>query len=527
MLKFICSICVSLLFIQSTRAHQIFVSPDGEDLNEGTIESPLWSIRRAQEMANPGDTIYIRGGNYLIAEDDISVVEDGLFACVSFLDKSGTEELRRNYWAYPGEQPVFDLTAVKPPDQRVVAFWVSGDYIHLKGIEITGVQVTITSHTESYCVYSWGNHNIFELISMHDNKGTGLRHRRGGHNLFLNCDAYRNHDDISENKKGENTDGFGCHPTEGGEGNVFRGCRAWHNSDDGFDTIRSFENVTFENCWAGYNGYDEDFERLGDGNGFKIGGYASDEADRIPDSIPRNIVRFCVAFRNKANGFYANHHLGGNDWINNTAYMNSGNYNMASRQSRTISNLDQEGYDHLLVNNLGFQARSDETRNLDESSNTLLTNSFETGIVLTSDDFVNMDESQLLAPRKADGSLPDTDFLTVTPDSYLMDAGTDVGFEFSGTAPEIGAFEQTLPRTVLGLYETPLNYSLYPNPVKSRLYFDKKTISRVWLIDIKGKRQKLDFEINAIDVSSVDQGMYLINIITNDNQIITKKVLIQ
>ncbi len=47
---------------------------------------------------------------------------------------------------------------------------------------------------------------------MHDNVGTGLRHYNGGGNLFLNCDSYRNWDNVSENKLGGNNDGFGCHP---------------------------------------------------------------------------------------------------------------------------------------------------------------------------------------------------------------------------------------------------------------------------------------------------------------------------
>ena len=63
---------------------------------------------------------------------------------------------------------------------------------------MTGMQVTITTHTESYCIYSWGDNNIFENISMYDNLSTALRHRRGGNNLFLNCDAYRNHDTVSQ-----------------------------------------------------------------------------------------------------------------------------------------------------------------------------------------------------------------------------------------------------------------------------------------------------------------------------------------
>jgi hypothetical protein len=95
---------------------------------------------------------------------------------------------------------------------------------------MTGIQTTITTHTESYCIYSKASHNIYEQISMHDNVGTGLRHYDGGYNLFLNCDSYRNWDNVSENQLGANNDGFGCHPKASGVENVFKGCRSWFNS---------------------------------------------------------------------------------------------------------------------------------------------------------------------------------------------------------------------------------------------------------------------------------------------------------
>ena len=50
-------------------------------------------------------------------------------------------------------------------------------------------------------------------------------------------------------------DGF----STSGTGNVFRGCRAWFNSDDGYDCINAKALVTFDNCWAFYNGYFTNF----------------------------------------------------------------------------------------------------------------------------------------------------------------------------------------------------------------------------------------------------------------------------
>jgi len=450
---------------------QIYVAPDGDDSNPGTIDQPLESIQKVQEFVDAGDTVFIRGGTYNIREDQISNVVSNLFACVSYLDKSGTENNTIKYWAYPGETPVFDFSNVKPANRRVVGIYVIGSYIHLKGLEMTGIQTTITEHTESYCIYSKGNNNIYEEISMHDNIGTGLRHYKGGGNLFLNCDSYKNWDNVSENKTGSNNDGFGCHPDPGSTGNVFRGCRAWFNSDDGFDIIRADEDVVFDSCWAFYNGFSPSFQSLGDGNGFKAGGYAHDTEDRLPTVIPQNTIQFCIAARNKANGFYSNHHLSGNFWYNNSAYQNISNFNMLNRPTREdAENIDGDGYDHVLKNNLSYQKAIGyrNTANIDTSLNTLVTNSWQLSLSLSDSDFESLDIDLLKSPRKENGSLPDVDFMKPTEGSKIINAGTDIGFEFLGDAPELGAIEVDYPTNVKSNDKSiPKKMSLfhnYPNP---------------------------------------------------------------
>ena len=404
-----------------------------------------------------------------LREDQIFRVVSNLFACITYLDKSGIEGKTIKYWAYPGETPVFDFSNVKPANQRIVGIYVIGSYIHIKGLEMTGVQVTITTHTESYCIYSRGNHNIFENISMHDNVGTGLRHYNGGYNLFLNCDSYRNWDNVSENKLGGNTDGFGCHPNSSGMGNIFRGCRSWFNSDDGFDIIRSGAAVEFDSCWSFNNGYSTSFESLGDGNGFKAGGFAYDAANKIPTHVPRHTIKSCIAVRNKSNGFDSNHHLNGNDWYNNSAYQNQINYNMVNRKSpEADSSIWENGYNHVLKNNLSYKPRGSDTAYIDTAQNTLSHNSFDLGINISDKDFVSLDQSQLTASRKADGSLPDIDFMRPASGSKLIDAGVDIGFDFFGKAPELGAIEVNYPTDVREIEGSiPGKITLlqnYPNP---------------------------------------------------------------
>jgi len=106
-------------------------------------------------------------------------------------------------------------------------------------------ETTVAGSTPS----TW--YNIYEQLGMHDGQAIGFYLTKGTGNLILNCDAYNNHDSLSENGRGGNTDGFGCHPRSAADSNnVFRGCRAWFNSDDGYDCINGFTATVFDHCWA-------------------------------------------------------------------------------------------------------------------------------------------------------------------------------------------------------------------------------------------------------------------------------------
>lgn len=50
----------------------------------------------------------------------------------------------------------FDLSAVKPENERVIVFYVSGSYLHFRNIEVVGTQVTIVGHTQSECFRNEG-----------------------------------------------------------------------------------------------------------------------------------------------------------------------------------------------------------------------------------------------------------------------------------------------------------------------------------------------------------------------------------
>ena len=98
-----------------------------------------------------------------------------------------------------------------------------------------------------------------------------------------------------------NADGFAAKITCG-EGNVFRGCMAYNNLDDGWDLFSKIESgpigaVTIENCITFNNGTLTDGTGDGDGNGFKLGG------DGI--AVP-HVLRNSISYNNNAAGITSN-----------------------------------------------------------------------------------------------------------------------------------------------------------------------------------------------------------------------------
>jgi hypothetical protein len=74
-------------------------------------------------------------------------------------------------------------------------------------------------------------------------------------------------------------------------------------------------------------------------------------------------------------------------------------------------------------------------------------NSWNLTVTVTSADFTSLDYSGAAGPRNADGSLPSIGFLKLAAGSDLIGKGVDVGLPFSGSAPDLGAYETsgTLP----------------------------------------------------------------------------------
>lgn len=73
--------------------------PFGDDAQPGTFEQPWASLHQAAKVAQAGDTVYVRGGYYVLSRPVV-------------ITKSGAPGKWVTYSAFPGETPVFDAFGV-------------------------------------------------------------------------------------------------------------------------------------------------------------------------------------------------------------------------------------------------------------------------------------------------------------------------------------------------------------------------------------------------------------------------------
>jgi hypothetical protein len=408
--RFISGRIVKLIFMilisEITFAKTLYVSTTGNDSNDGSQKLPFATLSKAASIAVAGDTIYIRGGLYSVTST----------ITLGSTTKNGTSTSYYNVFAFPGEKPVFDFSKQTSSD----GIKLNGKYWYMKGIE--------SMYAPHNGIAINGSYNIVENCCVHDNKNTGLQIGNGGsYNRIINCDSYYNYDPPS----GGNADGFSP-KLDVGTGNYFYGCRAWQNSDDGWDGyLRPADNVTttVENCWSFMNGYLKSGAQItsGNGNGFKMGGGDNSNGDSLRHNM---ILKNCLCFDNRVKGYDQNNNRGSMKILNCTGFRN-GSYNFSiPGKYRGTSITTVKNCISLLSPGITFIPAVFQSYN-----------SWQGSIVATEADFLSIDTTGARRPRKADGSLPDLKFLHLSATSKFIDAGTDVGIPFTGKAPDLGAFE--------------------------------------------------------------------------------------
>ena len=182
-------------------------------------------------------------------------------------------------------------------------------------------------------------------------------------------------------------------------------------------------STTIENCWCFSNGYLRNGSASsGNGNGYKMGG--SDNKTLMHNFTLKN----CLSFDNRVKGFDQNNNKGSMILYNCTGYRNGTNYSITSALN--------SGKVAVVINGVALGNYGSLASFVDQQ-----TDSWQSPFNVTNDDFISTDTAGVRGPRNSDGSLPDLDFMHLATGSDLIDAGTDVGLSFNGSAPDLGAFE--------------------------------------------------------------------------------------
>ena len=384
-----------------------YVDPSGSDSWPGvTTAQPFRTWQRAVNVALPGDTILLTPGTYAVG---------GSGCCGVAVTRSGTAgapiTLRGR-----GGRAVLNCSAMTRADGVVCLQFRSAAYWNVGNIAVTGAKQQ-TDGAWSQGLYVLGGHDILlDNVTAYRNEGPGIVIEGDAADVTIrNSDSYANYDRRAW-PRGANADGFDLRAS--GPITVM-GCRAWSNSDDGFDAYNKWHPTTqpvrLSGNWAFRNGYVPGTTKAaGDGVGFKLG----------ISSAPR-VVDHNLAFLNRYTGFDSNGGSGAFILTRNTSYKNG-------KQEFAM-----DAYGIVLTENIAY-GRTDWL-NVANNANG---NSWQLGHVITDADFQSVDPSGTDGLRQSDGSLPVLPFLRPQRRGHLgvaEDAGPfaegEVGARMAGGRP--------------------------------------------------------------------------------------------
>lgn len=436
-----------LLCSLSTWATTYYCSPAGTGHGRD-YQHPTSFASGLNALQSPGDTLYLLGGQYDLGKTTVN--------------KSGSSSRRIVIAGYPGETAILDFRTT-PYGTRGLQISSSSSYVHVRDLTLR-----YSGKNNLYCE---GSNCLFERLDIYGSADTGCQMKNGGGNTILNCDSHDNFDyqngTLSNADFGGNADGF-ADKQHSGPSNTYIGCRAWNNSDDGWDFFQRNNSsdthpTIFENCVCYLNGmaeydmrnhpryqtdkawfdnvvgktitnrYDqqqvvtlEHYPNHGNGNGFKLGGGGT---------LHNVVLHHCLSVANRERGFDQNNDNGSMSLYNCTGYLNGVNYGFTTAYgSNTLVNcVTWAG-----VNGDSYKAKT-VTRTDHNSWNTA-------SLKCNASDFVSLDTTEILRPRLSDGSLyvfqPTAGLLHLVSGSDLIDAGVPLGYAYWGAAPDLGCFER-------------------------------------------------------------------------------------
>ena len=491
-----------LFFSLFVHATNYYVATTGSDAAAGTIGEPWATFQKAIDTAQPGDTVFIRGGTYTpLTYNDRSNIFN--YRPVDGIGYTGTSEAPIVYTNYTGETPIFDLSTPTPSGNYNIGFYLEAvQYVKFYGLTFTGLQQGPTSGPTVNVIEAIGCANLyFERVHCIDNGGAAFRYFSAMGDLqtaygititsdttkWINCDAIRNYD-----VGGNYGDGWKL-DQDAGAYFYLEGCRALYNADDGFDISGSAIRVLINNI-AFANGYVEG----GNGNGFKLAGprHSFEYSSII---LINNLSAYNHTTDDDGQGFgFPDYQVSDTSYrranarvYNNTSYKNDigfmefnnplWNYrNSVYRNNIAYASQAQEGGNdrNILILQYSYPESHNTWDRVAGGYSFVMTDT----VTVTDADFVSVDSTlaatELLAARSADGSLPTITFMTLAEGSDLLGAGTTYGYpdtygvpdvSYIGTTPQIGWMGVAYPEE----YQEAANLTIY-NPYEGVDFSDAR-----------------------------------------------------
>ena len=464
-LKMFVLVCLCA-FSMTALANDIHVATSGSDANAGTEEAPLATIAKALELVQAGDRILIHEGTYYITKR------------LKIPELPTNPDLRCEMRAWPEEavgKVIIDGTNLAPTSEiefkqsrciyvnHLANYWTFYG-LTLQNAKDNGMKMEGSYNIVERCVFRWNNDTglqigMFKDFSIEETKSFPVsgepvfnpNFTYCRYNKVINCDSYENADlkSYSGSDDGGDADGFAVKLFPG-PGTEFHGCRAWTNSDDNWDLYMTYHPVVIDHSWAYRAGYTKDGKQGKNGNGFKLGGGGSAGGKDFDNSVGAHVVTNCVAFDNLHKGFDQNNAYEGMYVFNCVAWGNEYNYRFPTIFKYGMMDIhncvgwgataEKDGHkvgnhEFLSPDKEGYQ---DPTEGTTYNSWTTIDGcspikeSYKEGKTYTpatqdhSGEFLSLSVADFMAPREADGSLPNNNFARLKPESIFKDMGMPV-----------------------------------------------------------------------------------------------------
>lgn len=430
-----------------------------------SINTPGDLNNLASKTIQGGDSLFLMDGVYYIT------------ASVDVKTAAGTAEKMTYVGAMKGAHPIIDgYKMAYNNNGQSNGLRTRVAYVHLYGITVryAGFKGFLIG----------GNYNKIENCTAQASVDSGFGVKNASDCTFINCDSFDSFDyqlgGTSSPDFGGNADGF-CDKQFTDRGNTYINCRAWNNSDDGWDLYKRGTNspivlincITYNNSPEYYDftgnprletdkawfdsvegktmttskGHTDTWYRThyynnGNKNGFKIGGAG----------VATDVTMYrCLAIANTIKGFDQNYTQGNVKLYNCTGYDNKSNYHFGSAQMQSLDIKNSISYySHEPDPNPNSERWKDiiTTGNYTHSSN-----SWDlAGMAPVAEDFRSLDASLAASERDADGNMNIHTLMCLAPGSKYIDAGEVIaGYDdYKGSKPDLGwkEFEENVPTSI-------------------------------------------------------------------------------